>query len=40
MRVIKIQTLQRLKKSLMQNLLTGKVSVDIEAINKIKTIFK
>jgi len=31
----KIQTLQRLKKSLMQNLLTGKVRLDIEAINKI-----
>ncbi len=31
----KIQTLQRLKKSLMQNLLTGKVRVDVEAINKI-----
>ncbi len=31
----KIQTLQRLKKSLMQNLLTGKVRVDIEAINKV-----
>jgi type I restriction enzyme S subunit len=32
---IKIKTLQRLKKSLMQNLLTGKVRVDLEAINKI-----
>lgn len=32
---IKIKTLQRLKKSLMQNLLTGKVRVDVEAINKI-----
>lgn len=31
----KIQTLQRLKKSLMQNLLTGKVRLDVEAINKI-----
>ena len=31
----KIKTLQRLKKSLMQNLLTGKVRLDIEAINKI-----
>ena len=31
----KIQTLQRLKKSLMQNLLTGKVRVDIEEVNKI-----
>jgi len=31
----KIKTLQRLKKSLMQNLLTGKVRVDVEAINKI-----
>jgi type I restriction enzyme S subunit len=31
----KIRTLQRLKKSLMQNLLTGKVRVDMEAINKI-----
>ena len=32
---IKIKPLQRLKKSLMQNLLTGKVRVDLEAINKI-----
>ena len=31
----KIQTLQRLKKSLMQNLLTGKVRLDVEAIDKI-----
>lgn len=31
----KIQTLQRLKKSLMQNLLTGKVRLDVEAVNKI-----
>ena len=31
----KIQTLQRLKKSLMQNLLTGKIRLDVEAINKI-----
>lgn len=31
----KIQTLQRLKKSLMQNLLTGKARVDAEAINKL-----
>jgi type I restriction enzyme, S subunit len=31
----KIQTLQRLKKSLMQNLLTGKVRLDVEKINKI-----
>jgi len=31
----KTQTLQRLKKSLMQNLLTGEVRVDIEAITKI-----
>ncbi len=31
----KIKTLQRLKKSLMQNLLTGKVRVNVEAINKI-----
>jgi len=31
----KIQTLQRLRKSLMQNLLTGKVRLDVEAINKI-----
>lgn len=31
----KIQTLQRLKKTLMQNLLTGKVRLDVEAINKI-----
>ena len=31
----KIKTLQRLKKSLMQNLLTGKVRLDVEAINKI-----
>jgi len=31
----KITTLQRLKKSLMQNLLTGKVRVDVENINKL-----
>lgn len=31
----KIQTLQRLKKSLMQNLLTGKVRLDVEKVNKI-----
>lgn len=31
----KIQTLQRLKKSLMQNLLTGKVRVNVEKINKL-----
>ena len=31
----KIQTLQRLKKSLMQNMLTGKVRLDVEFINKI-----
>jgi len=31
----KIQTLQRLKKSLMQNLLTGKVRLDVEEVNKI-----
>jgi len=31
----KIRTLQRLKKSLMQNLLTGKIRLDVEAINKI-----
>ncbi len=31
----KIHTLQRLKKSLMQNLLTGKVRLDVEVINKI-----
>jgi type I restriction enzyme S subunit len=31
----KIKTLQCLKKSLMQNLLTGKVRVDVEAIHKI-----
>ncbi len=34
-RQTKIKTLQRLKKALMQNLLTGKVRVDVEAINKI-----
>lgn len=32
---IKIQILQRLKKSLMQHLLTGKVRVDVEKINNI-----
>lgn len=32
---IKIHTLQRLKKSLMQNLLTGKVRLDVEKVNKI-----
>ena len=32
---IKIQTLQRLKKSLMQNLLTGKVRVDVARINEL-----
>lgn len=32
---IKIRTLQRLKKSLMQNLLTGKVRLDVEKVNKI-----
>lgn len=31
----KIETLQRLKKSLMQNLLTGKVRVDIPKINEL-----
>ena len=31
----KIQTLQRLKKSLMQNLLTGKVRLNAEEVNKI-----
>ena len=31
----KIQTLQRLKKSLMQNLLTGKIRVDVEKINEL-----
>lgn len=31
----KIQTLQRLKKSLMQNLLTGKVRVDVDKVNEI-----
>lgn len=31
----KIDTLQRLKKSLMQNLLTGKVRLDVEKVNKI-----
>jgi len=31
----KIQILKKLKKSLMQNLLTGKVRVDVEKINKI-----
>lgn len=31
----KIQSLQKLKKSLMQNLLTGKVRVDVEKINKL-----
>jgi len=31
----KTQTLQRLKKSLMQNLLTGKVRLDVEDVNKI-----
>lgn len=31
----KIRTLQRLKKSLMQNLLTGKVRLDVEKVNKI-----
>ncbi len=31
----KIQTLQRLKKSLMQNLLTGKVRVDVAKINEL-----
>lgn len=31
----KIQTLQRLKKSLMQNLLTGKVRVDIDKVNQV-----
>lgn len=31
----KIQTLQRLKKSLMQNLLTGKVRVDVEKIEEL-----
>lgn len=31
----KIVTLQRLKKSLMQNLLTGKVRVEVEKINKV-----
>ena len=31
----KIETLQRLKKSLMQNLLTGKVRVDVEKINEL-----
>lgn len=31
----KIQTLQRLKKSLMQNLLTGKIRVDITKINEL-----
>lgn len=35
LKIKKIKTLQRLKKSLMQNLLTGKVRVDIEEINKI-----
>lgn len=30
----KISTLQRLKKSLMQNLLTGKVRLDVEKVNK------
>lgn len=32
---IKIRSLQRLKKSLMQNLLTGKVRLDVEKMNKI-----
>lgn len=32
---MKIQILQRLKKSLMQNLLTGKVRLDVEKVNKI-----
>jgi type I restriction enzyme S subunit len=31
----KTKTLQRLKKSLMQNLLTGKVRVDVEKINEL-----
>ena len=31
----KIKTLQRLKKSLMQNLLTGKIRVDVDKINEI-----
>jgi type I restriction enzyme S subunit len=31
----KIQTLQRLKKSLMQNLLTGKVRVDVAKMNEL-----
>jgi type I restriction enzyme, S subunit len=31
----KIRTIQRLKKSLMQNLLTGKVRLDVEKVNKI-----
>lgn len=31
----KIQTLQRLKKSLMQNLLTGKIRVDVEKVTKL-----
>jgi type I restriction enzyme S subunit len=32
---IKVQTLQRLKKSLMQNLLTGKVRVDVDKVSEI-----
>lgn len=34
-KLTKIQTLQRLKKSLMQNLLTGKVRVDLDKINEL-----
>jgi type I restriction enzyme, S subunit len=34
----KIKTLERLKKSLMQNLLTGKVRVDVAKIESLITI--